>query len=498
MKNFFIKFWNGGYSLAFSYWIVGSLVASLFYVSVALIANNTEDLSSSLTSSSWLLAISVSALWVFQIWAYVGIWRSATNYGLTKRHSYWGQIAKFFIVIGLLNFVNTSATQYFPLIRVMSSFMFGGDPVGKVSLEVIDENKTLKISGVFGNGSFNEIKSELKNYPTIKRLYLSSNGGRFKEVSQIAKLIQERHLETYVEDKCLSFCTIVFLSGNPRYATPTARIGFHAPTIKGAEALTNDLGLVAGSIDLYKSFNLPKEFVDKIFATPNSEMWYPSYQELLSLGIVSNMSLGGESSYTSTKLGNSKEEVIKTLESYELFRKYEKKFPGFISMAADTAIPLIKQGRPDSEVFSAVRGITIPLQGKAIANSNQAIRLKFAELGRDEAIEVSKYGASACAAFLDGKLDITKVLPKEMVARELKLSEEALDLPTVKPDFNKISYEKALQLAASSLTPEEINAVSNPTSQSGDIVCTGMVKFYKGIDELPTPQKDLLIYGMYK
>ena len=498
MKKSIIKYWNGGYSLAFSYWVIGSLLGIVVYIVVALLTNESEQYTSSLTNSAWILIIAITFLWAYQIWAYVGIWRSATNYEGANKGSYWGGVAKFFVVLGFIKLLSISVTQYFPLMGVMSSFMFGGDPLGKVSLELLDENKTLKITGIFGNGSFNTIKDELKSYPTVKRLYLTSNGGRFKEVSQVATLVQNKKLETYVEDKCLSFCTIVFLAGNPRYATPTARIGFHAPTIKGVEELAKDMGLIDGAVELYKSFNLPQEFVDKIFATPNSEMWYPSYQELVALGIVSNLSLGGESSTVSRIFGNTKAEVIKTFESYDLYKKYDNKFPGFISMAADTALPLIKAGRPDTEVFSAIRALTIPLQSKAIANSNQDIRLQFAQLGKDETIEISKYGPKACVAFLEGKLDITKVLPKEMVARELKLTEDALSMPLVKPPFSEAAYEKAIQAAVADMSVEEIRAISKPSAESGSATCTAMVKMYTGINNLPPAQKDLVIYGMFK
>jgi hypothetical protein len=498
MKRLITQHWRGEYPLVFSYWIIGVLLNAILYLTLTATSFLINKYAPTLTYDAWSLVVILVLLWIIGIWIYVGIWKSATRYSVEKKSYIWSGLAKFIVVCGVLQLSSISISQYAPSIKVMSGFLLGKDPIGKISLELLDQNKTLKIAGFFGNGSYSSIKTHLEKNPTVTKLYLNSNGGRFKEIENIARLVQEKKLSTYVESHCLSFCTAIFLAGYPRYATPTAKIGFHAPSFDGLEHLVEQFGLLDDSVSLYKSFNLPKKFVDKIFSTPNSTMWYPTYQELLSFGVVSEISLGGESNAIGSMLGRSKEDVIKKLQSTALFKKYDNKFPGFIESAAIKVMPLIQSGRPDSEVFSVIRAIAIPLQHKAIANSNPKIRGEFAELAKEQSIEISKYGPKACVDFLSGTLTVTSVLPKEMIAREMKLLEEALDASFVAPVYTDELYVKLIEIVTAKMSSQELATLNDPTVDAGQVVCTALVNFYTGVMNLTAAQRDTVIFGMLK
>jgi hypothetical protein len=499
MKNFILKYWNGEYPLAFSYWGIAVVLSNAIVYGAYFLVVALASYSHSLTYSAWIVISYGIFTCAFKIWVTIGVWRSSTNYSnsIQNKTKRWGSVAKFFIVIGVLTFIASLNEEFLPSLKLMPQFMFGGDTAGKINTELLDGGRTLKISGVFGNSSFNEINITLKNTPTIKRLYLSSNGGRLQEVTQIAQLVQNLKLETYVEDECLSFCTVVFLAGYPRYATPMAKIGFHKPSYgtDNEMSLINQTG-IDSSTALYKSFNLPDDFVKKIFETPNDDMWYPSYKELLSSGVVSELSLGGQSN--SIKLGNTTPEIIKSLAQIELFNKYEKKSPGFLNAAAEIALPLVVSGKSDTEVFNAIRAYIIPFSSKVIANSTPQIRKEFADLGKKEALEIAQFGSKACTAFLKGTLDITKILSKELVSTETSLLNKAIDSDFIKPNFTNEAYIKSIQTAAINMTPEELEAISAPSAKNEGAVCNGMVKFFTGIVNLPNDQQDILIYGMYK
>ena len=302
--------------------------------------------------------------------------------------------------------------------KKMSEFALGSDPLGTVAIETLDDGKTLYVKGVLGNGSSQTIISALDNSPSIKRLNLNSNGGRLKEVIRLSSEVQKRKLETYTEDSCLSFCTVIFLSGSPRYSTPRARIGFHAPYFYDGELL-GSIG-IDESKKLYQSFNLPNTFIEKIFSTPNSEMWYPSYQELVSLGVVTDSSLGGESNLLKSDLLNySNEQIQEFLLKTPIFVAFEKKFPGIVKEVSMKMSASIKSESSDSDLLTASRTYLAPYQMKAIAKSNPQIRISFSELGYEQSKYLETLGPKFCHAFLSGKLDITKNLPKELVDREL-------------------------------------------------------------------------------
>ena len=224
----------------------------------------------------------------------------------------------------------------------------------------------------------------------------------------------------------------------------------------------------------------------------------PSYQDLFASGIVSNLSLGGESNIASNTFGHTKPEIIKLLSQIELFDKYEKKSPGFLDRAAEIALPLVISGKSDTEILNAIRAYTMPLSSKVIANSTPQIRKEFADLLKKQALGIAKYGGKACAAYLKGKLDIRQILSKDLVATELSLLNKAIDSDFIKPNFTNEAYAKSLQAATVNMTPQEIEAISSPTAKNEGVVCDGIVKLSTGIVNLPNDQQDILIYGMYK
>lgn len=90
---------------------------------------------------------------------------------------------------------------------------------------------------------------------------LNSKGGNFQEAIKISKILLERQLSTRLESgaDCLSACAIVFMAGTrlttigsqlAREMHPSARLGFHAPTLE-----------IRGQADVTEPFN---EAVDAI------------------------------------------------------------------------------------------------------------------------------------------------------------------------------------------------------------------------------------------
>jgi ATP-dependent protease ClpP protease subunit len=371
----------------------------------------------------------------------------------------------------------------------------GTDSNQVIKVQILDDGQTLKLSGVFGNGSYNVVKKSLDTNPEIKKIYLDSSGGLYKEVSLTAETILTRRIDTYVEDKCLSFCTIVFLAGYNRFSTPTAKFGFHAPSIKGASQFDNQFN--TDSKKLYSKLRVPQEFINRIYSTPNSDMWYPSYQELVNAGIVNKLSFGGESNANAILFNKPRAELRNELANAKFFSAYENKFPGFLDKVLSISIPMAKQGKSDAEILNAIREYTSTLQAKAVAMSNPEIRANFIKLSVKQAKEASKYGDEACYRLLKSTLDITKVFPKELVNEEIALTTEALSSIFVYPtDFSPEAFKSITPLLFSGMTPAEVNSIAEPNPNQMKNTCPAILKFYEAIDRLPAKNKDIVIYGL--
>ncbi len=89
-ENFFVNFWNGQLSLPMSYWGVGVGLGIIFGVIIGLFTG--------------IMGMSDDAMWgfiiPFQIYTFVGIWRSSDRY---KGPKFWAILAKIAIVLGVLS-----------------------------------------------------------------------------------------------------------------------------------------------------------------------------------------------------------------------------------------------------------------------------------------------------------------------------------------------------------------------------------------------------------
>jgi hypothetical protein len=253
MKKFILTHWRGEFSLPISYWGISFLLVVILRIASELLSGELEALSTSLTATAWLLFISYIVQFTLLTWSYVGTWRSASRYAAESKPFAWSVLAKFAIVSGVIQISSTFITQEAPILKVFIPYLLGTDSNQVIKVQILDDGQTLKLSGVFGNGSYNVVKKSLDTNPEIKKIYLDSSGGLYKEVSLTAETILTRRIDTYVEDKCLSFCTIVFLAGYNRFSTPTAKFGFHAPSIKGASQFDNQPLILICGIQAIKS-----------------------------------------------------------------------------------------------------------------------------------------------------------------------------------------------------------------------------------------------------
>ena len=495
MKKFILTHWRGEFSLPLSYWGISFLLVLILRITSQVLAGEVEAISTSLTATAWVLYFFYAFLFCLLVWSYVGTWRSASKYAAEKKPFIWSALAKFAIVSGVIQITSAFILQEAPILKAFSPYLLGADTKQTIKVDVLDGGHTLKLSGLFGNGSYNVVKKSLDGNPEIKKIYLDSNGGLYKEVSLIAESILSRRIDTYVEDKCLSFCTIVFLSGYNRYSTPAARFGFHAPSIKGASQFDDEFNI--DSKKLYSKLRVPQEFINRIYSTPNSDMWYPSYQELIDAGIVNKLSFGGESNSIAGLFNKPKDELRAALASDKFFSAHEHKFPGFLDKVIDISLPLAKQGKSDADILNAIRGYASTLQTKAIAMSTPEIRARFVSLAVKQSKEASKYGGEACYRLLKSTLDVTKVFPKELINEELNLTTEALSSNFIRPiGYSTETFNSLSPSLFAAMTPAEVNAIAEPNPNQVQSSCPALIKFYEAIDKMPAKNKDIVIYGL--
>jgi membrane-bound ClpP family serine protease len=143
-------------------------------------------------------------------------------------------------------------------------------------LRLLADGTVLEVSGSFSWALPQNFQATLAAAPQVRLVRLESPGGHVGPAIQIATMIQQRGLDTYVGRFCASACTIAFLGGRQRWLAPGARLGFHqarAPGIPSEQV--NEYLRTA-----YEDLHVPPAFIAHALRTPPSDLWFPTPVEL--------------------------------------------------------------------------------------------------------------------------------------------------------------------------------------------------------------------------
>jgi hypothetical protein len=143
-------------------------------------------------------------------------------------------------------------------------------------VRVNSDGTVLEVSGSFSWALPQNIQAILAANPQIHVVHLESPGGHVLPAVQLATIIQQHKLETYVSRLCASACTVAFLGGQQRWLGPVARLGFHQAYAPGFPADRANALLQSA----YETFAVPSSFIAHVLRTPHTEIWYPTQNEL--------------------------------------------------------------------------------------------------------------------------------------------------------------------------------------------------------------------------
>ena len=178
-----------------------------------------------------------------------------------------------------------------------------------LTLDMRVEEPGYEFDGALDEYDETEVISYLFDNPQIKTLRVTGPGGYLPTASAIAEYLIRHDINTEAIGECDSACTQIFLGGKTRALAPGAKLGFHRPhLVKEREQKfyeenhikkgwkdrfdygidTYDLAMVhmAKSIEYMLSRGVDIDFILKKYSTSSYDMWYPSREELLEAGVV--------------------------------------------------------------------------------------------------------------------------------------------------------------------------------------------------------------------
>lgn len=284
-RNYLARHWAGNLSLPISYWVNGALLSFLILLGTSYLARRIQSGSGSLQSLALVALVYLSVSLILWVWSSVGIWRSAYWHRRRGGTPTWGMAARAMIVVTAVTTLFRTgdiALQF----REFGQLATGRDPIGAIAEMSVSRNgRALIVNGNIAAGAAKKFEALLTTNPHVTNIVLTSPGGRMLEAERIAALVRARRLDTQVDKFCMSACTNILLAGQERTAEEAARIGFHAPSFPGFNAAELRQG-VAAMGTAYLDAGVDPAFVARALTTPAESMWFPSYYELESAGVL--------------------------------------------------------------------------------------------------------------------------------------------------------------------------------------------------------------------
>jgi hypothetical protein len=366
------------------------------------------------------------------------------------------------------------------------------------TIRVATNGEAIIVDGALGWGSAARFAAVVARAPRARTIYLSSPGGLLVEAERIAAIVRRNALATYVEFGCLSACTMILLSGTDRAAAPSARIGFHRPIWTAARP-DGGPGQMEAARSFYERAGIPPAFTDRVFATPNDDMWYPSYEELLAARVLTRRTLGGETSAVFTMI-DSREEFQRLLSATPYWRPLEARYPDIARRILDAAWDARARGGTDTAIGNAMRAMMVLEMPRIMAGANAEVLDRYILLMGRQAEAARALGFEACDRLVRGELNIGLVLPAALVEEEMALTTAALTAPVNPEALDGAEAVRILEGLISSLPEAQIDAINSMTdtnvrSNPADR-CEAVINLFGRIAALPPPARRLVTRNM--
>ncbi len=492
------NYWRGEYSLGATVWAGSAMIFLVLFAAFAAFGTVMDRVT--LVVTARLILGTVALITLVLLFQAVSVWRAATR-SARERASPWPLLARLGVLAGVGAFGWTIWKYQVPQLREHALIALNRDPLAPLEVDVTTNGTVLLLHGSFGTGSAEKVRAVLQAEDGIRIVALASNGGRLREAADIAAMVRERKLDTYVDTRCESACTYVFLAGTDRAATPNARIGFHQPSFPGVNPLGRDFALNR-MLGTYKDAGIPQDLLARIASTDASDMWYPTPQELQKAGVINRISLGGETSAIAALTGRSREDIAKLLQGLPSMVAMDRHFPGTIDEASRVAWVAHLQGHSDTAVNNATREVISARFPQILAAANDGSLDDFAKLLLEQMKAARDVNYEACNLLLLGKLNVEQVLPPVLVQRELQLTLDILETDVLQPRalVDPTAFQLASAAALGDMDEKAVDVVANPEGylDQPELRCNSYIDFYGRVVSLPDDQRHLVLRGMFE
>jgi hypothetical protein len=424
-RNYILRHWRGECSLAVSYWVNGWLAFIAIIVLGVVVAAATRD-----GRDPWTYLLGIVLVWLFAglalIWQTVGIWQAATRSRRVRGKRFWPAVAQVMAVLGVLGGLNSLRVQAIPSMRDALTYLRGDPELGAHGIRLLRGGTEMEISGPLTWGIAQDLTAALAEAPRVHILHLDSIGGRVGVALVLADIVSTHRLDTYVPHFCASACTVVYLAGRERWVGPRGRLGFHSGRVM---ATANPLATTIANMNFrreYGQYGLPAAFLDHVFNTPSSTMWFPTYAELTAAHVTTGLAPDGMfavSGFGPHPDPASAEKVLLAVPIYAALQRADPAWPDLLAawnrtvLVGDTVTAFGEQTK--AHIKAAAHRL-LPIAPEATLRQVVAMMV-------DETETIQRVDPEACWHFThDGHVDLKRYLSPAQLSDDVDASTRLL------------------------------------------------------------------------
>ena len=499
--NFLVRHWRGDYSLAISYWVIGSLLTVIVVALTTTIGSSDGVRELGPRASGAIVLVFYIFVIPFTLWQIVGIWRSADKHSQKGGRAFWAGLAKVMVFLGILRAAGEFATQGIPILSEGAKLLVGIENTPPHQIRLLRDGTELELSGGMPFGTANAIRKFLDAAPAIQVIHLNSNGGRMNEAYQLYRTIKERGLTTYTSGDCVSACSLAFLAGRERYLGEDGRLGFHSTSIGELS------GEIAGELNdevrrTLRTHGVPSSFIDRAMATSPKDMWYPSTDELLAAKVIDSVvdsRYFGLSGVSQWRDAHKLESGLLTVPIYSALAQYD---PTGYAKLREILVAGIQKGRAPIEIQNDIRALFV---GQLIpaylrkAPDEALIRYWHSQIA--EMKHLASVNPQHCADFLfpqfaRSTIDLQNLLTKDLQREDLEALAAVVEGVSTNPQTYSPDQKIDADLEAAVMRimrkyPGALDVVQSPADYRNDpeVLCAAITIFYSEILAIPSASR---------
>jgi hypothetical protein len=419
--GYFTRHWRGEQSLVRSYWLNNFLVATPLAMLLTGLMSWISVKGDSLQISAIVTLLGFPLLMALDVWCIVGAWRSATVYLREHGSALWGWLARITLVLGALQLVVSVVFGLLPSLGEFWQMARGIDPIGQAKFSFSADGRSLRLDGVIGMGDGERLHTLLGSEAArgLKRVDLSSPGGRLHEAERMATALKTHRHEARAVGTCASACTLVFLAGSPRQLAPEGQLGFHRASTGTYNPVFEELAnqQLAKS---YRELGLPQTMIEKTLKTSSRSMWFVPREELQAHALIAPSPRTLAIPLPAAGAGLA--DYDDALRMHPVWEALERRTAGTVDTVAKHMLAARAAGAADEDVQAAALAPLAKQMPALLNGTDGVLRRRYVQIVSEQLKALRtppKPGARpACRDLLDGRLAARQQLPLDTQVRE--------------------------------------------------------------------------------